>query len=179
MKSQCLHLSIPHKPGWPLFAIPSLVGIIFYLAPIYYQDAIATPIALLVTGLQSLFHDQLPAMITFLICFTAITPIIAKAVKPDLSIENKLLKCILHPSKPHFVVRLLGFVLVLAIFFDAGPEILCHPATGSMILNNILPAVFLSLMVGGLLLPLLLNFDGFVKSPISALRFIPRHCGVR
>jgi len=21
--------------------------------------------------------------------------------------------------------------------------------------------------------------DGFVKSPISALRFIPRHCGVR
>ncbi|VTR70852.1 hypothetical protein DESC_870008 [Desulfosarcina cetonica] len=24
-----------------------------------------------------------------------------------------------------------------------------------------------------------INNDGFVKSPISALRFIPRHCGVR
>jgi hypothetical protein len=23
------------------------------------------------------------------------------------------------------------------------------------------------------------NIDGFVKSPISVLRFIPRHCGVR
>jgi nucleoside recognition membrane protein YjiH len=44
------------------------------------------------------------------------------------------------------------------VFFEVGPRMLCEPTTGFMVLHKILPAVMLSLLIGGLLLPLLLNF---------------------
>ena len=59
--------------------------------------------------------------------------------------------------------RLKKLYLMLGFSLCSGPEFKTRQAAS--------PGVAMYLMQ--------IEVDGFVKSPISALRFIPRHCGVR
>ncbi|MCQ1056647.1 YjiH family protein [Photobacterium sp. DNB23_23_1] len=157
MQDQVISQSGKKNP-WLMFALPSLLGVFLFMAPVSYQDSLTIPIAILAKSVQAVFGDMLPAMVTFVIALTAVASIATKLLKPKAVLESSFLSGLLNPSLPWFVVQQLGAIFVVMTYFGIGPEMIHHGDTGGLVLNDLLPVLFSVFLFAGLLLPLLLNF---------------------
>ncbi|WP_394147552.1 YjiH family protein [Shewanella atlantica] len=140
------------------FIIPSLIGLLLFMTPISYQDAITIPIAIVSKGLQAFLGDALTAIVTGVVVFTALASVITKLVKPAVIKNNLFLNSLLNVSPMWLLTRVLGAVFILLTFSDIGPEAIRSGDTGALVLNDLLPVLFCVFIFAGMLLPLLLNF---------------------
>lgn len=140
------------------FIIPSLIGLLLFMTPISYQDAITIPIAIVSKGLQALLGDALTAIVTGVVVFTALASAITKLLKPAFIINNAFLNSLLNISPMWLLTRILGAVFILLTFSGMGPEAIRSGDTGALVLNDLLPVLFCVFIFAGMLLPLLLNF---------------------
>ena len=140
------------------FIIPSLIGLLLFMAPVNYQGAITIPIAIIAKGLQNLLGDSITTIVTGIVVFTAVMTTINKLLKIQF-IENKaFLKSLFTVSPIWFVIRILGAIFIVLTFFAVGPEAIYSGNTGALVLNDLLPVLFCVFVFAGMLLPLLLNF---------------------
>lgn len=78
--------------------------------------------------------------------------------KPSFVTESSLLNRLFILSPAWVLVRVLGAVFTLMALHQMGPEIIWNGNTGGLVLNDLLPSLFVTFFFAGLLLPLLLNF---------------------
>ncbi|RTR32826.1 YjiH family protein [Shewanella atlantica] len=140
------------------FIIPSLIGLLLFMTPISYQDAITIPIAIVSKGLQAFLGDAITAIVTGVVVFTALASVITKLLKPAPIINNAFLNALLNISPMWLFTRILGAVFILLTFSGVGPEAIRSGDTGALVLNDLLPVLFCVFIFAGMLLPLLLNF---------------------
>ncbi|ABV37957.1 nucleoside recognition domain protein [Shewanella sediminis HAW-EB3] len=140
------------------FIIPSLIGLLLFMTPISYQDAITIPIAIVSKGLQALLGDALTAIVTGVVVFTALASAMTKLLKPAFITSNAFLNSLLNISPMWLLTRILGAVFILLTFSGVGPEAIRSGDTGALVLNDLLPVLFCVFIFAGMLLPLLLNF---------------------
>lgn len=138
--------------------IPSIMGLFLFVMPICHHGMIMVPIAFIVRVTGALLRDILPVIITTIICLSAVLSLITKCFVQDYKSKSYFLNCILKPALPEFIVRQLGAIGILMIYCEMGPDVLHDEATGGLFLNEILPIIFLSFLVAGMVMPLLLNF---------------------
>ncbi|GGJ02904.1 membrane protein [Shewanella hanedai] len=140
------------------FIIPSLIGLLLFMTPISYQDAITIPIAIVSKGLQAFFGDALTAIVTGVVCFTAIASIITKLLKPAFITQHSFLNSLLNVTPMWLIIRTFGAVFIVLTFAQVGPAAINSGDTGALVLNDLLPVLFCVFIFAGMLLPLLLNF---------------------
>ena len=140
------------------FIIPSLIGLMLFMMPISYNDAITIPIAIISKGLQSLLSDVLVGVVTAIVIFTAIASLFTKILQPKFIVEQRFLNSLFNVSPIWLIVRILGAIFVALTFFNVGPEAIRSGGTGALVLNDLLPVLFSVFLFAGMLLPLLLNF---------------------
>ena len=140
------------------FIVPSLIGLLLFMTPISYQDAITIPIAIISKGLQSLLGEALVGIVTGIVIFTAIASVLVKAIKPKWVTENSFLNSLFNVTPIWLVIRILGAIFISLTFFGVGPEAIRSGDTGALVLNDLLPVLFSVFLFAGMLLPLLLNF---------------------
>jgi nucleoside recognition membrane protein YjiH len=140
------------------FLIPSLIGLLLFMTPINYQDAITIPIAIVSKGLQNLLGDAITAIVTTVVLITAIATLICKLFKPQALLQRHFIHSLLNVSPMWTLVRVLGAVFILLTFTGIGPEAITSGSTGALVLNDLLPVLFCVFIFAGMLLPLLLNF---------------------
>ncbi|QQX79149.1 YjiH family protein [Shewanella sp. KX20019] len=140
------------------FIVPSLIGLLLFMTPISYQDAITIPIAIISKGLQNLLGDALIGIVTGIVIFTALASLLTKIAKPKAIIENSFLNTLFNVTPVWLVIRILGAIFISLTFFDVGPEAIRSGGTGALVLNDLLPVLFSVFLFAGMLLPLLLNF---------------------
>ncbi|ACA87784.1 YjiH family protein [Shewanella woodyi] len=140
------------------FIIPSLIGLLLFMTPISYQDAITIPIAIVSKGLQALLGTWLTAIVTGVVCFTAIATVVTKLLKPIFVTQNGFLNSLLNVTPMWLIIRVLGAIFILLTFAQVGPEAIRSGDTGALVLNDLLPVLFCVFIFAGMLLPLLLNF---------------------
>nr|WP_232847191.1 YjiH family protein [Shewanella nanhaiensis] len=128
------------------------------MTPISYQDAITIPIAIVSKGLQALLGTWLTAIVTGVVCFTAIATVVTKLLKPAFITQNAFLNSLLNVTPMWLIIRVLGAVFILLTFAQIGPEAIRSGDTGALVLNDLLPVLFCVFIFAGMLLPLLLNF---------------------
>ena len=164
--------------------IPSLLGVFLFLVPIYYKGTISVPIAFLVDTMESMLSDLLPTIIYIFIIVSTACPVIARMTIPCGKTDSRFLNCLLHPALFGWLLRGLAMMLIGMIHFQVGPHILWNDGICKMLINDILPGIFLSLIVAGLLMPLLIGFG--LPERLGALfgRFmrpvflLPKHAAV-
>ncbi|WP_299006032.1 YjiH family protein [uncultured Shewanella sp.] len=140
------------------FIVPSLIGILLFMTPVSYNDAITIPIAIFAKGLESLLDGVLTSVITGIVIFTGIMSLITKIARPQWIIKNAFLHSLFNISLPWLVIRLLGTAFIILTFFQFGPDAIRSENTGALVLNDLLPILLCVFLFAGLLLPLLLNF---------------------
>ncbi|QYJ87162.1 YjiH family protein [Shewanella mesophila] len=140
------------------FLIPSLIGLLLFMTPISYQDAITIPIAIVSKGLQNLLGDAATAIVTSIVVITAIATLVCKLFKPRALLQHHFLHSLLNVSLMWAIVRVVGAVFIVLTYAGIGPEAINSANTGALVLNDLLPVLFCVFIFAGMLLPLLLNF---------------------
>ncbi len=140
------------------FLIPSLIGLILFMAPIYYQGSYTIPVAVLAKSLQAVLADVIVGIVTIIIAFTAVATTLYQVIKPKFIQQQAFLDGLLNPTPIWVLVRLIGGIAVIMTYFQFGPTQIWEGNTGGLVLHDLLPTLFSVFIFAGLLLPLLLNF---------------------
>jgi nucleoside recognition membrane protein YjiH len=89
---------------------------------------------------------------------SVIGSLLTMLLKPAFILENKALNTLFNVSKFWLSARLLGTIFAAMTVFQAGPEMIYSENTGGLLLYDLIPILFTTFLLAGLLLPLLLNF---------------------
>ncbi|PSW18431.1 hypothetical protein C9I98_17170 [Photobacterium sanctipauli] len=141
-----------------MFAIPSLLGLFFFLAPLTIDGNFTFPLALMAKGFKAVLGEAILPTVTAVICFSALASIGASLFKPAFVTKSELLTRLFMLTPVWLVIRSLGAVFTLIALHQVGPEVIWNGNTGGLVLNDLLPSLFVTFFFAGLLLPLLLNF---------------------
>ena len=140
-----------------MFAIPSLVGVLFFMAPVFINGSMTFPLALMAYGLKNLLGDYMVPLVISVVCLTALLSLLVTAAKPAKLEQFPVIKSLFNVSGVWLAVRVLGAVFAMMTWFEVGPELVWGADTGAVALD-LLPSLFVTFIFAGLLLPLLLNF---------------------
>lgn len=141
-----------------MFAIPSLLGLFFFLAPLSIDGNFTFPLALMAKGVKSVLGEAILPTVTAIICFSALVTLVANVIKPAFVKNSELLTRLFVLSPVWVAIRVLGAVFTLLALHQIGPEFIWSGDTGGLVLHDLLPSLFVTFFFAGLLLPLLLNF---------------------
>lgn len=146
------------KGNFWMFFIPSLIGLLLFMAPISYDGDLTIPVAVMAKVIPALLGDALITVVTAIVAFMAGASLLCKIFKPTAILRNGFLNSLFNPSPLWLAVRLFGGAAVLMTFFQVGPQAIWEENTGGLVLTGLLPTLFAVFIFAGLLLPLLLNF---------------------
>ena len=140
------------------FMIPSLIGLLLFMTPIKYDDALTIPIAIISKGLQHLIGDSITLIVTIIVLLTAALTLLCKLFNPSILQKSPFIYGLLNVSKTWVIIRVLGAIFITATYWKIGSEMIYSGNTGALVLNDLLPVLFCVFFFAGMLLPLLLNF---------------------
>lgn len=140
------------------FIVPSLIGVFLFMIPIFKEDGITIPVAILSGNLQKQLGHAIPFILLVIICITFLGTIFTKIFKPSFILKNSFLNSLFNVTPIWVVIRILATIFVICTFFNIGPSAIFSENTGSLILFDLLPILFSIFLFAGLFLPLLLNF---------------------
>lgn len=142
----------------PLFVVPSAIGLSLFLVPIKSDDSFTILFAILVGALKSLMEDYLTSIIVAFVFASSLLTIFYSWIAPD-SIPKESIRSKLFKTSSYWVLsRGVGCVFSVLIFFKFGGELVWGDSTGGLLLNDLLPTIFCVFLLGGMLVPLILNF---------------------
>ncbi|RXJ74176.1 hypothetical protein CS022_05625 [Veronia nyctiphanis] len=141
-----------------MFLIPSLLGILLFMAPVSHEGGITIPVAIFSKLILSTLGEQSGLVVSLVIICSAVISALAFIAKPKWITSNAFLKNLFIVSPVWFSVRLLGAVFVCLSYFAVGPEMISGGATGGFIFTDLLPTLLAVFLFAGLFLPLLTNF---------------------
>lgn len=140
------------------FIIPSLIGLLLFIVPIKADGSITIPIAFLSGQIMNLVGDWIPLLTIIFMVLGSIGSLIVIIAKPDFIIKNQFLNSLLNVSKAWIIIRLIGTVFAILTFIQWGPDWIISENTGDLLLHGLIPTLFATFLLAGILLPLLLNF---------------------
>lgn len=153
------------------FIIPSIIGVLLFMFPFKVEGETTIFVALLAGKLTDLAGTILPGFVLFLILLSGILTIIYKAFKPASWEKNDFMKGTFDVTTFWMVVRIIGMILAIVVFFELGPEAIWSEDTGGLILNDLLLGLVGIFLFAGFLLPFLtdfglLEFIGSLLTPV-------------
>ncbi len=153
------------------FIIPSILGVMLLMFPFKYQGETTIMVALFASKFTELFEGALPTIILGLISANAIITIIYKITKPNIIKKSEFLRGLFDTSIFWTGVKLIGFILVILVYFEIGPEWIWSGDTGGLILHDLILGLFSIFLFAGFLLPFLtdfgiLEFVGVLLTPV-------------
>jgi nucleoside recognition membrane protein YjiH len=140
------------------FIIPSLIGMILFITPINTEDGITVPIAFLSNQIHGVIGKWIPTMVLVIMGLSVVGSLVATILKPKFILENKMLNTLFNISKFWVIARLLGTIFAAMALYKIGPEMIHSENTGGLLLYDLIPILFTTFFLAGILLPLLLNF---------------------
>lgn len=141
-----------------MFLVPSGVGLFFFMAPLVYQERVTIPIAVLSQWVMGAL-DQYTSWIVVAVLFVfALCSVITFIIKPVWLDRYPWLSSLFNVGCKSCIWRILAALASVVVITDVGPEFLVNAATGSLVLNQLLPPILVNVIFAGILLPLLLNF---------------------
>lgn len=140
------------------FIIPSLIGVSLFLIPFPYGDQWLVGIGVMAEFIQNTAAPFLVELLVIVLAISAILSTYATLAKPDWITQKPRFKelVVVHPF--WLIVRILGGIFAVMVYFQKGPSWLISDASGGEVLNGLLPILAIWTLVMGMLLPLLVDF---------------------
>ena len=153
------------KPSKATFIVPSVIGIIIFMIPVYFDGQWTILVKILADYISKVIGPFLPILCVFIVTISALISLIALA-KPDFVMKNEVLKEVFLVTPVWAIIRAVGAVFVwltyLAIDAEEGKtgpiNMITNEGTGGFVLNDLLTVLVIIFIIAGLLLPLLLDF---------------------
>lgn len=144
--------------NWLILLLPSLLGVFLFMTPIPAEKGLTIPVAVMANQLKMTLGSWMPYLLAFIVTVSAVLTLVVKLAKPAQAPSSSFAGKLFSPGWGWVVVRVLGAIFLLLVLSGQGPAFITSPATGALVLNDLLPVLFCVFVFAGLLLPLLLNF---------------------
>ncbi len=149
------------------FIIPTLLGILLFLTPIHADGRLTVMIAFIIDFVNDVLKPMMvPVTVGVAVIPTVITLLVS--FSPLKLSPNRFVQ-LFNPGLSWTVIRVIGAVLMLMVYFQVGPEWIWHRNTGGVMLYDVGPVVLAIYLLSSLLLPLLTDYGlmEFVGSLLS------------
>ncbi|MDV2684079.1 YjiH family protein [Alkalihalophilus lindianensis] len=161
------------KKDYAKFVIPSLIGMLLFITPIATEDGITIAVAYFASQINALIGDFIPAITVGIMILSVIGSIFSIVLKPVFIHSNPFMNNLFNISIFWLIARILGTLFAAMTVFKIGPEWIFSDDTGGLLIYDLIPILFSTFLLAGLLLPLLLNF-GLLEFFGALLRKIMR-----
>ena len=105
------------------FMFFSLIGLLLFITPIPWNGNWGVGVGILAGILKSFLPaNTLPTVALFIVVFSSFVTAIALIFKPKIFQTNRRLQEIFLPSKIWIILRMIGAVFIVMIYFKIGPE---------------------------------------------------------
>lgn len=145
------------KKGLMRFLIPSLIGVLIFLFPVYDGETFNIPLGIITEFFIDSLTGILPAIVTAVMFISALCTIVTVVFKPKFMMRSEVLVSLFDVSLFWTVARLLGTVFACMTFFQVGPVLINSEVTGQ-VMFGLLTTLIVWFFVASYLMPLLMNF---------------------
>lgn len=153
------------------FLIPSLIGLLLFLVPFPSEDGF--------TILFGLYSDWVNAKLGFILVEIMVTLAVIAALagmyfmafKPDWEKRHPILHAMSAVTVGWLLLRIIGAVISLMVYFKFGPEVLRLEDTGVVVVTELTIAFVIVILPACFLMPLLtefgaMDFFGTMVAPV-------------
>ena len=143
---------------WLKFIAGSSVGALCFLFPVKDDGVVTIPIALFSNNLTDYLGDLLPPIVIAIVTISAVLSSWFSLRKSSTQETPGDLRNIFTVSWSWLILRILGCVTALMIFFQIGPEFVWSAATGHIVLYDLATAIVTIFIFAAAILPLLTDY---------------------
>ena len=141
------------------FIIPSSIGVLLFLTPIFIDGRATIGMGILVDLLRDATQDYLPAFATMLLLVSCLCSTYFSLFRKNKSnIPINQIQQIFTTSPAWLILRVLGSLFAVLVFFNIGPEWISSPATGGTMLFQLAGTLTVFFLVACFLLPFLIDY---------------------
>lgn len=140
------------------FLFFSLIGVLLFLTPLYWNEKWTIGIGILADLLKGVAKPALPTVALIIVCLSAILTLGAFLTKSKWEDSESPLVKTLNVSWIWTLLRIVGAVFIVMIYFQTGPEWVISKYTGGVILNDLNPVLIPFFFFAVLLLPFLTDY---------------------
>lgn len=154
------------------FLIPSLIGAFLFMCPIPDgTGSFIIPITIVNGSINTALADVLPFVAIFIIVGSAIMTVLGSVCKLQFIEKSSVLSGVFVTKWYWVVLRILGAIVTLMVYFGIGPSQLIGPDTGAFVFYSLICTIIAIAIYGCGLLPLLTEFGlmelvGTLVSPL-------------
>ncbi|MCW4444172.1 YjiH family protein [Vibrio splendidus] len=157
------------------FILPSLIGVMLFMTPMYIDGRLTILIAYIIDTVNSIVSPYMVEVSVFITVVPSLLTVLVSLTPSFRKKDNKFLQ-LLNPGFKWALLRVLGAVTVVLIYFKAGPEWVWSDYTGGVQLYEVAPVILVMCLVSSMLIPLLtdyglMEFIGTLLSKIFAKVF--------
>ena len=143
---------------WLKFLAGSSVGALSFLYPVSDDGVVTIPIALASNNLTNYLGDLLPPIVIAIVTISAVLSSWFSLRKADSLSPPGDMRQIFTVSRGWLMLRILGCLTALMIFFQIGPEFVWSAATGHIVLYRLATAIVTIFIFASAILPLLTDY---------------------
>ena len=154
------------------FLIPSAIGAFLFMCPIPDgSGSFIIPITIINGSINTALADVLPYIAIFIIVGSAVMTFLGSVCKLQLIQNNSVLSGVFVTKWYWVILRILGAVITLLVYFQTGPVCLVGADTGQFVFYSLICTIIAIAIYGCGLLPLLTEFGlmEFVGNLVSPL----------
>ena len=141
------------------FIIPSSIGVLLFLTPIFIDGRATIGMGILVDLLRDATQDYLPAFATMLLLVSCVCSTYFSLFRKNESNRRiNQIQQIFTTSPAWLILRILGSLFAVLVLFDIGPEWISSPATGGTMLFQLAGTLTVFFLVACFLLPFLIDY---------------------
>ena len=141
------------------FIIPSSIGVLLFLTPIFVDGRATIGMGILVDLLRDATQDYLPAFATMLLLVSCLCSTYFSLFRKNKSnIPINQIQQIFTTSPAWLILRVLGSLFAVLVLFNIGPEWISSPATGGTMLFQLAGTLTMFFLVACFLLPFLIDY---------------------
>lgn len=141
------------------FIIYSLIGVLFFITPLPWNGEWSVGVGILATVLRSFLPEN--TLQVFALCVvvsSAIITLYGTLGKPKMISQKSRMKELFAPNIIWVLLRVIGAIFIVMIFFQIGPEWVIDKNTGGTILNSLNPTLVPFFLFAIVLLPFLVEY---------------------
>ena len=141
------------------FVIYSLIGVLLFITPLPWNGEWSVGVGILATILRSLLPENtLQVFALFVVVSSTVLTLLAKFGKPRFLEKMPKIKELFAPNILWILLRIIGAIFIIMIFFQIGPEWVINKNTGGTILNSLNPTLVPFFLFAIVLLPFLVEY---------------------
>lgn len=141
------------------FIIYSLIGVLLFITPLPWDGEWSVGVGILAGILRSFLPENtLPIFALFVVVSSAVITLYSKFLKPKYLDQQLQMKELFAPNYFWVLLRVIGAIFIVMIFFQVGPEWVINKNTGGTILNSLNPTLVPFFLFAIVLLPFLVEY---------------------